>query len=391
MTNKKSGKKSVFRMIIDIVSWTIFALLMLLAAFLIYYVIATNIYARKGERFKPIVSLYTIISGSMLPTIQVYDVVVNQRIDDPAKLQEGDIITFISQSKINYGETITHRIIKVTYEDGKYYYTTKGDYNLVPDESPVEYNNVIGKVILKIPQLGQAQFFLLKQGSKLFLILIPAFGVLIYDLLKMLNLFGTKKKVDESLKTKDYKLTKEEEENLKKKIKERLVNKDNIIENKEDVKELENSSAENISLEAPKEEISSKDNNDKVEEAKEIKNTPLEENENYKESKQTHNTNLTILEKETVYKDGSISKLKETKKESNSNIKYQNKNNNQNRSKQSTNQTKKTNAQKKNNNGTNNSKKKTTSKKVNNNSKNQKNKQDIDVDKVLEKIKEKKY
>ena len=108
-------------MIIDIVSWTIFALLMLLAAFLIYYVIATNIYARKGERFKPIVSLYTIISGSMLPTIQVYDVVVNQRIDDPTKLQEGDIITFISQSKINYGETITHRIIKVTYEDGKYY------------------------------------------------------------------------------------------------------------------------------------------------------------------------------------------------------------------------------------------------------------------------------
>ena len=391
MTNKKSGKKSVFRMIIDIVSWTIFALLMLLAAFLIYYVIATNIYARKGERFKPIVSLYTIISGSMLPTIQVYDVVVNQRIDDPAKLQEGDIITFISQSKINYGETITHRIIKVTYEDGKYYYTTKGDYNLVPDESPVEYNNVIGKVILKIPQLGQAQFFLLKQGSKLFLILIPAFGVLIYDLLKMLNLFGTKKKVDESLKTKDYKLTKEEEEDLKKKIKERLINKDNVIENKEDVKELENSSKENISLEDTKEEITSNDNNDKVEEPEEIKTTTLEENENYKESKQTHNTNLTILEKETVYEDGSISKLKETKKESNSNIKHQNKNNNQNRSKQSTNQTRKTNTQKKNNNGTNNSKKKTTSKKVNNNSKNQKNKQDIDVDKVLEKIKEKKY
>ena len=41
--------------------------------------------------------------------------------------------------------------------------------------------------------------------------------------------------------------------------------------------------------------------------------------------------------------------------------------------------------------GTNNSKKKTTSKKVNNNSKNQRNKQDINVDKVLEKIKEKKY
>ena len=384
MTNKNVGKKSVFRMIIDIVSWTIFALLMLLAAFLIYYVIATNIYARKGERFKPIVSLYTIISGSMLPTIQVYDVVVNQRIDDPTKLQEGDIITFISQSKINYGETITHRIIKVTYEDGKYYYTTKGDYNLVPDESPVEYNNVIGKVILKIPQLGQVQFFLLKQGAKLFLILIPAFGVLIYDLLKMLNLFGTKKKVDESLKTKDYKLTKEEEEDLKKKIKERLINKDNTIENKKDVKELESSSENNNSLEDTKEEINSYEDIAKVEEPKKIEATTLEEN---KESKPTQNTVITSFEKE----DGSSSKPEESKKELNSNIKHSNKNSNHNRSKQSTYKTKKTNIQKKNNNGTNNSKKKTTSKKVNNNSKNQNNKQDIDVDKVLEKIKEKKY
>ena len=365
MTNKNVGKKSVFRMIIDIVSWTIFALLMLLAAFLIYYVIATNIYARKGERFKPIVSLYTIISGSMLPTIQVYDVVVNQRIDDPTKLQEGDIITFISQSKINYGETITHRIIKATYEDGKYYYTTKGDYNLVPDESPVEYNNVIGKVILKIPQLGQVQFFLLKQGAKLFLILIPAFGVLIYDLLKMLNLFGTKKKVDESLKTKDYKLTKEEEEDLKKKIKERLINKDNTIENKKDVKDLESSSEDNNSLEDTKEEINSYEDIAKVEEPKKIETTTLEENEE--------------------------SKPEESKKELNSNIKHSNKNSNHNRSKQSTYKTKKTNIQKKNNYGTNNSKKKTTSKKVNNNSKNQNNKQDIDIDKVLEKIKEKKY
>lgn len=384
MTNKNVGKKSVFRMIIDIVSWTIFALLMLLAAFLIYYVIATNIYARKGERFKPIVSLYTIISGSMLPTIQVYDVVVNQRIDDPTKLQEGDIITFISQSKINYGETITHRIIKATSEDGKYYYTTKGDYNLVPDESPVEYNNVIGKVILKIPQLGQVQFFLLKQGAKLFLILIPAFGVLIYDLLKMLNLFGTKKKVDESLKTKDYKLTKEEEEDLKKKIKERLINKDNTIVNKKDVKELESSSEDNNSLEDTKEEINSYEDIAKVEEPKKIETTTLEEN---KESKLTQNTVITSFEKE----DESSSKPEESKKELNSNIKHSNKNNNHNRSKQSTYKTKKTNIQKKNNYGTNNSKKKTTSKKVNNNSKNQNNKQDIDIDKVLEKIKEKKY
>ena len=365
MTNKKNGKKSVIRMIADIVSWTIFALLMLLAAFLIYYVIANNIYASKGERFKPIVSLYTIISGSMLPTIQVYDVVVNQRIDEPTKLQEGDIITFISQSKINYGETITHRIINVSYEDGKYYYTTKGDYNLVPDESPVEFNNIIGKVILKLPQLGRAQFFLLQQGSKLFLILIPAFGVLIYDLLKMLNLAGTKKKVDKSLKTKEYKLSKEEEEELKAKIKERLINKDTKVEEspKEEIKAIE-SQEEPILIKDKEfnkeEEIASTKNND-IPETNIIENKPIEE---VKINNKKENLSIDNVKKNEP--------------------KHSNKNSNANRNTQSK---KKTSS----NNKTNNYKKRTTSKKTNYANRSNKTKQDIDVDKVLEKIKEKKY
>ncbi len=369
MIDKKNGKKSVFKMISDIISWTVFALLMLIAAFLIYYVIANNVYASKGERFRPIVSLYTIISGSMLPTIQVYDVVVNQRIDNPDNLKENDVITFISQSKINYGETITHRIIKVTYEDGKYYYTTKGDNNLVPDETPVEFNNVIGKVVLKIPQLGKAQFFLLKQGSKLFLILIPAFGVLIYDLLKMLNLFGTKKKVDESLKTKEYKLTKEEEENLKNKIKERLIsNNDNSYKEESKLIEIrkEDSKEENKSLEESKE----------------------KEQDTETKEEQISKENIEFQDKEVKSLESSNSTIEEPKllesKNLDNNIKTPNKN--------KVNQTKKKPQQRKNfSSNTNNNKKKTTSKKTNSNSKAKKDDRDIDVDKVLEKIKEKKY
>ena len=359
MAKNNNGKKSIFRIITDVISWTIFVLLMLLAAFLIYYVIATNIYASKGERFKPIVSLYTIISGSMLPTIKVYDVVVNLKIDDPSKLQEGDVITFISQSKINYGDTITHRINKITYDNGTYYFTTKGDNNLVPDEAPVEFDHIIGKVILKIPQLGQAQFFLLKQGSKLFLILIPSFGILIYDLLKMLNLFGTKKKVDKSLETKDNKLSKEEEEKLKQEIKDRLNvdnNKENnqpLLEDKEIVKEevnKENSEKKQEEIIAEREEVKEPD----------IK---FKENNNNQTSKQSKKSN----------------------KNKNNNNKTKPNNSNQNKQNNNQNKTRKNNNyNKKNNNYT----------KKNNNQNNQINSDkqlDIDVDKVLKKIKENKY
>lgn len=384
MSNKNKGKKSVFRMIADIISWTIFALLMLLAAFLIYYVIATNIYARKGERFRPIVSLYTIISGSMLPTIKVYDVVVNLRIDDPVKLKEGDVITFISQSKINYGETITHRINKITYNNGTYYFTTKGDNNLVPDETPVEFNNIIGKVVLKIPQLGQAQFFLLKQGSKLFLVLIPSFGILIYDLLKMLNLFDTKKKVDKSLETKDNKLSKEEEEKLKEEIKNRLSNKSLINEDISDEKIKDKHQEKEIKTEESKE-------TDKIDEKEETK---LLETADSSPNKEDENK-LEFLDSETKNESIKPELIKEEKDKQEVKTKPKNKNNNS-KNKQNNNRAKSNyNGNNKSNNNRNNKTKKNNTQKKNtsqNKPNKDKNKElDIDVDKVLKKIKEKNY
>ena len=386
MSNKNKGKKSIFRMIADIISWTIFALLMLLAAFLIYYVIATNIYARKGERFRPIVSLYTIISGSMLPTIKVYDVVVNLKIDDPVKLKEGDVITFISQSKINYGETITHRINKITYNNGTYYFTTKGDNNLVPDETPVEFNNIIGKVVLKSPQLGQAQFFLLKQGSKLFLVLIPSFGILIYDLLKMLNLFDTKKKVDKSLETKDNKLSKEEKEKLKEKIKNRLSDKSLI---NEDIIDKEN---EDKHSEEEKE-IKTKESKetDKIDEKEETK---LLETTASSLNKEDENK-LESLDSETKNESVKPELIKEEKDKQEVKTKPKNKNNNS-KNKQNNNRAKSNyNGNNKSNNNRNNKTKKNNTKKKNtslNKPNKDKNKElDIDVDKVLKKIKEKNY
>lgn len=401
MNRKDNSKKSIFKLIADILTWTIFAILMIVAAFLIYYVIANAVYSKKGERFKPIVSLYTIISGSMLPTIKVYDVVVNLRVDDPSKLHEGDVITFISQSKINYGDTITHRINKITYDNGTYYFTTKGDNNLVPDESPVEFNNIIGKVILKIPQLGQAQFFLLKQGSKLFLILIPSFGILIYDLLKMLNLVDTKKKVDKSLEVKENKLSKEEEEKLKEEIKNRLSDKnipdnsetksvvekintptetkyieelstaEKVDENKTDITErqAENQVDENKIDIAEKQ---AENQEEKVEDEIVVPKTVSKESLPTVESNKGENTEASNSSKTKSKANNNTSKNKQSNKKTNRNRNYYNKNK------------QKTNKYKKNNNNSNkNNYKKTENKNAN--------KLDIDVDKVLTKIKNKDY
>lgn len=226
----KKKQKTPFRMVIDIISWAIFAILMIIAFLLIYYVIATNIYAKKGKKYEPLFSLYTIVSGSMEPVIHVYDVVVNIKVTDPSTLKEGDIITFNSTEGATAGKTITHRINKIIYEDGTYYFRTKGDANIPVDENLITIDNIVGKVFIKLPQLGRAQFFIYKLGPYLFLLLIPSFGILIMDVIKMLNMSDTKKKIDKSLEVKENKLSKEETEELKEKIKTRIESKNADLE-----------------------------------------------------------------------------------------------------------------------------------------------------------------
>jgi len=53
---------------------------------LVYYFVAVRIYAAKGSGHEPKFSLYTIITPSMTPNINVYDVVVDVKVDMPENI-----------------------------------------------------------------------------------------------------------------------------------------------------------------------------------------------------------------------------------------------------------------------------------------------------------------
>ena len=191
-----SGLKGVFKFFARIVSWTALVLLILIALFLAYYTISTRVYSNKGEKYEPFVSLYTIVSGSMEPNIKVYDVVISKKVKSPQDIKVGDVITFISTSSISKGMTITHRVIEVVETDKGVAYRTKGDNNLSPDTAPAEYSNVIGKVFLRVPQLGRVQSFIGTQSGWLIIIVIPALIIIISDILKIFKLTGVKNKIE---------------------------------------------------------------------------------------------------------------------------------------------------------------------------------------------------
>ena len=190
---KKPGK---LKFVIGVLSYAIFIWLLLIGVTLLVYVADIKIKQLKGDYTPPKYNAYVVLTGSMLPSIKVEDVVVTKKID-PKDLKEGDIITFASSDERFYGTVITHRIKKKYYDSTtkKYTYVSKGDNNNIEDSALVEQDRIYGKVILKIPKLGYLQIFLASQGGWILVILLPCLTVISFDIMKILKIIGKKSKL----------------------------------------------------------------------------------------------------------------------------------------------------------------------------------------------------
>ena len=195
--NSMSIKQNKFlRVINSILKWLstlILVILVIIGLTLIAIFVSGKIAQSKGKT--PPISLYTIISPSMTPNINVYDVVVVKTTDTSA-LQVGDVISFYSNNVYFDGTPITHRIVEKYNTEEGISYRTKGDANAVVDNDYVYEQNIVGKVIFKIPALGRVQFFLASQGGWFIAIFIPALAVISYDIVKILKLITIKNKIN---------------------------------------------------------------------------------------------------------------------------------------------------------------------------------------------------
>lgn len=201
MKNKKGYK--IFNYISKIISWCVMAILCVIGAFLITYIAINKIAQAKGQNAP--LGLYTIISPSMTPGIQVYDVVFVVK-KDPQDIQIGDIVSYYSTNSYFGSTPITHRVIEKFNTNNGITFRTQGDANPVPDDEIIMSDKVIGTVRFVIPQLGRIQFFLASKGGWFVAILVPAFGIIIYDIIKLVKLIKVKNKMDDAKKI-------EEEEN----------------------------------------------------------------------------------------------------------------------------------------------------------------------------------
>ena len=232
-----------------IISSALLVILVLVGIFLVYYLVSAKKLST-DPNYEPKLSLYTIVSGSMEPNIRVYDVVLDSSVSDPSSIKVGDVITFKSTASISKDLTVTHRVVDIKLVNGKYEYVTKGDWNPAIDSDTAKFENVIGKVILRFPQLGRVQFFLSTRMGWFLVVLLPAMGVIVYDIIKLIKLLATKKtaekipddKNNNGEKSAKDKMTletnKELNETLEKIKKNNYINQINDL--KDDIKDNEN-------------------------------------------------------------------------------------------------------------------------------------------------------
>lgn len=161
---------------------------------------------------------FSIQTQSMEPTIKAGDVMIGKEVDFNT-LKEGDIITYwttVDEQKI----LNTHRITKVI-SNGKGSvpsFKTKGDNNQIEDEYTVAAADIVAKYNSKISGLGKAVDLLETQKGFFICIVLPLILFFLYKLYHFIKVLVT-------VKQEKAGLSKEDEEELKKKAVEEYLAK----------------------------------------------------------------------------------------------------------------------------------------------------------------------
>lgn len=91
------------------------------------------------------IRIFNIVSESMVPKYNIGDILVAKTID-PSQIKVGDDIAYQGKVDTYDGKVITHQVIKIETENGKYKFHTKGIANDLEDPV-ITQDQVYGKIV----------------------------------------------------------------------------------------------------------------------------------------------------------------------------------------------------------------------------------------------------
>lgn len=202
---------------LSIIKTTFVWLMVLLAVTMMIFTVISCTTFNRNDRSLFGFKMYIVNSDSMAATdFEAGDLILAKEVD-PSTLKEGDIITFMSQDTDSFGETITHKIRKVTTDaEGNPGFITYGTTTNTDDEAIVTYPYVLGKYESHVPSLGTFFNFLKTTPGYFVCIFTPFMLIILYEGLRFFNLFRRYKMEQmEELQAEKEKIEVEKAENAK--------------------------------------------------------------------------------------------------------------------------------------------------------------------------------
>lgn len=213
---KRLGEKKVKRVLGIIKSILVWIFVIFAVSMTIFTVISVNTFNRNDRSIWGY-KAYIVNTDSMSKTdFKAGDLILVKE-TDPSTLKAGDIITYMSQNTESFGETITHKIRKLTTDargnPGFVTYSTTTDQD---DDTIVTYMYVLGKYEKTIPNVGYFFNFMKTPQGYITCIFVPFMILIIYQAVNFVMVFRRYKKEQVAEMEEERKrIDTEREQNLK--------------------------------------------------------------------------------------------------------------------------------------------------------------------------------
>lgn len=195
ISNKQGSVVSDMKKALRIIKTTLVWMVVALAVFMMVFTVISVTTFNRNDRELFGYKAYIVNSDSMAKTdFNAGDLIFVKEVD-PSTLQEGDIITYMSQNTDSFGETITHKIRKRTADaEGNLGFITYGTTTDTDDETIVTYPYILGKYETHIPKVGAFFNFLKTTPGYFICIFVPFMLLIIYQGVNFFRLFRRYKK-----------------------------------------------------------------------------------------------------------------------------------------------------------------------------------------------------
>lgn len=168
------------------------------------------------------ISMYTVVSESMKPKYEIYDMLIAKKVD-PSTIKVGDDVVYMGEKSTLKDKIVTHQVIKKDYKNGKYIFQTRGINNDIADPE-IEDRQILAVVVSKSNILSMISHVVNNSYGFYFIIFVPFVILLFFEIV---DIKKEKMALKEEKLKKELELKEKKVEEVKEKKQE---NKINVIE-----------------------------------------------------------------------------------------------------------------------------------------------------------------